>query len=110
MTDKQLELLKKQSRYYGIHKDLTPEEKEIHDRISCIDTINSCIAYCSRNLDCIVRNDYMQRHVDKLGLDTVTRLAQGQLNDIVGVKYCVYTDSEGCSYNSIVWKEDNSND
>ena len=110
MNDKQLEQLKKQSRYYGIHKDLTPEEKEIHDRISCIETINSCIAYCSCNLDHIVRNDYMQRHVDKLGLDAVTRLVQGQLNDVVGVKYCVYEDSEGCSYNSIVWKEDKDND
>ena len=110
MTRKQLEKLKDQSRYYGIHKDLTPEEKEIHDRISCIETINSCIAYYSRNLESIMRNDYMKGHVDKLGLDIVARLVQGQLNDVVGVQYCVYEDSEGCSYNNIVWKDDKDND
>lgn len=106
MNDKQLEQLKKQSRYYGIYKDLTPEEKEIHDRINCMETINSCIAYSSRNFESIMRNNYMQRHIDKLGLDVVARLVQGQLNDVIGVQYCVYEDSEGCSYNSIIWRDD----
>ena len=110
MTHKQLEQLKKSSRYYGIVTDRTPEEKEIYDRISCIETINSCIAYCSRNLESIMRNDYMQRHIDKLGLDVVARLVQGQLNDVLCIQHCVYTDSEGCSYNSIIWKEDKDNE
>ena len=110
MTDKQLKQLIDSSRYYGIHKDLTPEEKEAHNRISCIETINSCIAYCSRDLSSIMRNDYMQRHINKLGPDVVTRLVQGQLNDVLCVQHCVYTDSEMCSYNSIIWKEDKDNE
>jgi hypothetical protein len=110
MTDKELKRLIDQSRYYGIHKDLTPEEKEMHSKISCVETINSCIAYCSRNFESIMSNSYMQRHIDKLGLDVVARLVQGQLNDVIDVQYCVYEDSEGCSYNSIIWKEDKDND
>ena len=110
MTHKQLEQFKNESRYYGIHTDLSPEEKEAHSRINCIETINSCIAYCSRNFASIMSNDYMQRHIDKLGPDVVARLVQGQLNDVVGVQYCVYEDSEGCSYNSIIWKEDKDNE
>ena len=110
MTYKQLKQLIDSSRYYGIHADLTPEEKEAHSRISCIETINSCIAYCSRNLASIMSNDYMQRHIDRLGPDVVARLVQGQLNDVLYVQSCVYTDSEGCSYNSIIWKEDKDNE
>lgn len=106
MTHKQLEQFKKQSRYYGIYNDLTPEEKEAHSRINCIETINSCIAYTSRNFASIMSNSYMQRHIDKLGTDVVERLVQGQLDDVIGVQYRVYEDDEGCSYNSIIWKED----
>ena len=106
MTRKQLEQLKQQSRYYGIITDRTPEEKELRDKIDCIETINSCIAYSSRNLASIMSNDYMQRHIDKLWPDVVARLVQCQLNDVIGVQQCVYEDSEGCSYNSIIWKED----
>lgn len=110
MTDKQLEQFKKQSRYYGIYKDLTPEEKEAHSIINCIETINSCIAYNSRNFASIMSNSYMQRHIDKLGQDVVARLVQGQLDDVIGVQYCVYEDREGCSYNSIIWREDKDNE
>ena len=106
MTRKQLEQLKQQARYYGFITDRTPEEKELRDQIDCIEMINSCIAYSSRNLASIMSNDYMQSHIDKLGTDVVARLVQGQLNDVVCVQYCVYEDSEGCSYNSIIWKED----
>lgn len=105
MTDTQLEQYKKVYRYYGIHTDLTPEEKEVHKRISCINMINSIIAYEGLDMDYILSNKYMADHLEGLGLLTVMELAQAQIDDVAYIKHGVYTDSEGCSYNSIVWKE-----
>lgn len=105
MTDTQLEHYKRAHRYYGIHTDLTPEEKEVHKRISCIEMINSIIAYHGLEMDYILSNRYMADHLEELGLLTVMELAQAQIDEVAYIKHDVFTDSEGCSYNSIVWKD-----
>lgn len=105
MTDKQLEHLKRASRRYGIHTDLTDEEKAIHKKTWCIDMINSVIAYDGCKMEYILNNKYMQDYINELGVETVKELAQAQIDDVLYVKHNVYTDSEGCSYNSIVWRE-----
>lgn len=105
MIDSQLEQLKRTCRYYGIHTDLTPEEKKLHKKIYCIDMINSILAYNGLDIDNVLSNRYMAEYIEELGLLTVMELAQAQIDDIAYIKHGVYTDSEGCSYNSIVWKD-----
>ena len=120
MTDKQLELAERELRAKGYgwidgkyHK---PPKKYamLQKEFSCIRMINSLLAYGCHGMtsaeevmqyeECSYYN-YLADYVGELGRDKVIALIQGQIDSIDCVKHCVYTDSEGCSYNSIVWRE-----
>ena len=125
MNDKQLDQAKKQLReemnalgYGWINGNYTkpPKEFELRSReFDCIDMINSILCYnCQGYTDAEAVMQYEEKayynyladYVKDLGRDKVVALIQGQIDSIAGVRNCVYTDSEGLSYNSIVWKEE----
>ena len=94
----------------------TPEQKRQYEKFSCISMINSVIAYdwykgqtAKELLDWEVNDNryhsYLKEYVNKLGYDEVLALMQGQLDDIESIERDVFTDGEGVSYNSIIWKE-----
>lgn len=123
MTDKQLEFVKKQlkeemnSLGYGwingtYHKP--PKEYFLRDReLWCIEMINSILAYnwFHQTAEEVMQmeershHNYLAEYVEMFGRDKVVALIQGQMDSIAGVKTNVFTDGEGVTYNSIVWKE-----
>lgn len=85
----------------------TKEEKKFR----CIEMINSILAYHYHDNAIYVlsreytkRHNYLEEYVDKLGEKKVLELIQNQIDDIERIEENVYTDCDGCSYNSIVWK------
>ena len=85
------------------------------EKLSCIDMINSILAYSCHG-ETIAENvlkyqessykNYLADYIAVLGRDTVRDLIQAQINDITRVKHCVYYDTESGYYNSIVWKDE----
>ena len=115
MTRKKLEELKKRTQYYGKCEDPTPEQVKTWAQISCIEMVNSILAYScppwgpaqkllKRDLN--DSHSYLRDHVNELGEEQVLQIIEEQINDISYVRRGVFTDSEGCSYNTIIWKED----
>lgn len=120
MTDKQLELSERELRAKGYgwvdgkyHK---PPKKYalLEKEFSCIRMINSLLAYGCHGMTSaeeVIQYEersyynYLADHVRELGRDRVLALIQGQIDSIDCVEFNVGTDSEGCSYNSIVWRE-----
>lgn len=91
-----------------------PTEYELRLReLSCIYMINSILAYQGAGMtdaEAVMQmeensyHNYLAEYVDVLGREKVVALIQAQIDDIDYVQRNVYTDCEGCSYNSIVWK------
>ena len=123
MNDKQFEQAKKQLRkemnaigcgwingnYIKPPKEYALREEEL----SCISMINSILCYRLRwetNAAIVLQEDlskkysYLSRYVESLGETRVIQLIQEQIDDIACIKDSVYTDGEGLTYNSIVWK------
>lgn len=48
---------------------------------------------------------YLEQYVKELGYDRVLSFMEETANEIDHIGYSVGTDSEGCSYNSIIWKQ-----
>lgn len=92
----------------------TPEQRREYEKLLCVEMINSVIAYdwyegqtAKRLLDWELNDryhSYLEEYVSKFGYDEVLALVQGQLDDIVYIERDVFTDNEGLSYNSIIWK------
>ena len=82
-------------------------------KLRCIDMINSILAYgCyGYTAEEVTRHEenkyhnYLKDYVDNLGRDVVVKLIQEQINSIQSIKTDVHTDSEGVTYNSIIWKQ-----
>lgn len=123
MNDKQLEQAKKELRQemnangYGWidGKWIKPPKRyELRSKeFDCIDMINSILAYqCSGYTDgeAVLKHEensyhnYLADHVKILGREKVIALIQRQIDSMVGVKYGVFADGEGVTYNSIIWK------
>ena len=120
MTDYELSQAKKelaeQMRKTSIGRGKpTPEQRRQYEKFLCIGMINSVIAYdwyegqTAKELLDWELNDryhsYLEEYVNKLGYDEVLALVQGQLADVKSIERDVFTDGEGVSYNSIIWKD-----
>lgn len=88
--------------------------KRRYDYKSAWKMIGSVLAYNWQNgqsakelLDWELNNryhSYLKEYVDKLGYDTILNLTQQEMDDIAYIKRAVFTDSDGLTYNSIVYK------
>lgn len=125
MNDKQFEQAKEQ-----LHKEMNaigcgwingnyikpPKEYALRsEELSCISIINSILCYRLRwekNAAIVLQEDlskkysYLSKYVDAFGEAKVTQLIQNQIDDIACIKNSVFTDGEGLTYNSIVWKNE----
>lgn len=125
MNDKQFEQAKKQLRedmraigcgwingnYIKPPKEYALREEEL----SCISMINSILCYRLKwetNAAIVLQEDlskkysYLSKYVDSLDEAKVIQLIQNQIDDIAYIKNSVFTDGEGLTYNSIVWKNE----
>jgi hypothetical protein len=108
MTDKQIEQAKKTLPKWEAGKKTiyTPEQEQLKNELWCREMINSILCYDGpRN---IMSNRYLYDYIKKLGIDTVQRLCDEQIEDFnkAVVRRNVCTDSEGVSYNSIIWADE----
>lgn len=125
MTDKQLNQAKKALReemnakgYGWINGNYIkpPKKYYLRDReIWCIEMINSILAYQGAgmtNAEEVMQMEerayynYLAEYVEVFGRDKVVALIQGQIDSMSHVKSAVFTDSEGLTYNAIIWKDE----
>ena len=125
MTDRQLDqarvALREEMNAHGYGyingKHIKPPKKyELRSKeLDCISMINSILAYQGAGMtdaEAVMQMEerayynYLADYVKLLGRDKVVALIQGQINSIERVRHGVYRDSEGCTYNSIVWKNE----
>lgn len=119
MTDTELEREKQKLRDSGgsMWKG-TEEQRRQGTKLWCIEMINSIIAYTYcygfpagfTGEDFLKAEEkrhynYLEKYVEKLGRFEVSKLIEEQMNDVSKIQRGVFTDNEGCSYNSIVWKQ-----
>lgn len=109
MTDKQIK-----QAYATIpqYPERNEEQQKLYDELSCRDMINSCLVYGeSYNFYKPETGEfgmYAQRHIKTLGINTVIRLYNEQCEDFAKaiVKKNVHQDSEGVTYNSVIWEDE----
>lgn len=124
MTDKQFEQKKKELReemneqgfgWINGNYIKPPEEYKLRkEELSCISMINSILAYGGFGFDAetVMEHEerayynYLAEYVKIFGRKKVVELIQGQIDSIKGIESNVYTDSEGCTYNSIIWVDE----
>ena len=122
MTDKQFKQKEKELRE-EMHKMgvgwidgkyiAPPEEYQLREKeLSCINMINSILCYQCKgytNANDVLEYEekspynYLSEYVKILGRKKVLGLIQEQIDSIKGIENNVFTDSEGLSYNSIIW-------
>lgn len=93
-----------------------PTEYEMMSKkLSCIDMINSILCYnCNgyKDAEKVMEHEersyhnYLAEYVTLFGRNNVIALIQEQINSIADVKCGVHTDSEGVTYNAIIWKNE----
>ncbi len=120
MNDFELEMEKKKLANAGcgwkngICYKGTPEQEVRKRELSCIEMINSILAYDCRGYSVakdVLEHEknsyynYLEDYITELGEDRVLELIQGQIDSVDTVNVDVMYDSEGVSYNSIKWKE-----
>lgn len=105
MTRKEIERAWKPLRDKGFGAKLTPEEKKLMSELNCREMINSCLIYGEMSS---FDTRYGVQYRVELGERRVSELVYEQEQDFkkAVVRRNVHTDSEGCSYNSIVWADE----
>lgn len=90
-----------------------PEEYRLRkEELSCISMIDSILAYGGFGFTAeqVMKNqerayhNYLDQYVKLLGRTKVVELIQGQIDSISSISHGVFTDGEGCTYNSINYK------
>lgn len=78
---------------------------------NCYEMAESLFAYGYASLDKpedVLDSRYMEDYVKEFGADKVVEIAREVANSIAHIEYDVFTDGEGCSYNSVKYKNDSS--
>ncbi|MCD7794703.1 MAG: hypothetical protein LUC96_10365 [Alistipes sp.] len=111
MTEKQIEAAIK--ALPRLLEPRTPAQSRQLEELSCREMINSCLIYHSARYDFYDPKTkefgrYAKDYVESLGEETVVRLYNEQAEDFSKaiVRHGVYTDSEGCTYNSCTWADE----
>lgn len=118
MIDVEIDALKREIREARANASKSSDELKImHEKIFCIEMINSIIAYSYQSGfpkgftgEEFIKNEeykyhnYLADYIKSLGRQVVVQLIEAQMADVASVKSCVFIDDEGLSYNSIVWK------
>ena len=94
-------------------KDTADKYYRYSRETSCIDMLHSILTYSDPEtwtVDNILKDHYMQQYIKELGKDTVAKLIQHEIDEYqdATIDYNSYTDSEGLSYNSVRFRDDES--
>ena len=117
MNSKKIEDLKSLLRSKN---SLTDTEKELEIELELREMIMSCLIYggdiytsvCINMVSDYYHKPYADKYIDLLGEEKVKEIYNDQKNYFetkCKVNYNVYTDYEGCTYNSLVEEEQEKN-
>lgn len=127
MTRKQLEEIRNKlyEKYYGdecripanLKMPISDEDKRTFTELNCIEMINSCLIYGDDPFRVIHKwwyghgycdKSYMSEYEEILGKERVKELVDQQREEFSHaiIKHGVYTDSEGCTYNSVIYADE----
>lgn len=100
--------------YFGGFRVQPPEEYRLRkEELNCISMIDSILCYNCRgwqDAESVLKyeetsyHNYLADYVKLFGRDKVLELIQGQIDSIESISVGVFTDDEGCTYNSINYK------
>ena len=108
MTRKERRDLREKYLYINERKNWNKKQKQLDAELCCMEMIDSIICYGAKNidLDSILNDRYMKTYIEELGVEKAKELIQGQLDEKPIIKHNVYTDCEGLTYNSMVYKDE----
>ena len=120
MTRKEIEAMQRSLPPRLDWANWTEEQKKLDAELSCREMINSCLCYGTISLCYGTMSHFWEektwgdgkpladRYVAKLGVTRVREICKEQEEDFARavVLRNVYTDSDGLSYNSIVWADE----
>ena len=115
MTRKEMEAVQSSLPRRMDWANWTEEQKKLDAELSCREMINSCLCYSGIESFWHVDpwrwgeyKSYAARHVAALGMERVKEIVKEQEEDFARavVLRNVHTDSEGCTYNSIRWADE----
>lgn len=92
-------------------KNWTEEQDRLYEELSCREMVNSCLCYGTLHNfwgENSYGVNYSADYIRKLGVERVKEIVREQEADFARavVLRNVFTDSEGLSYNSIVWADE----
>ena len=99
--------------YFGGNRVQPPEDYRLRsEELSCISMIDSILCYGGFGFTAeqVMKHEemspynYLAKYVELFGRDRVVELIQGQIDSIESINHGVFTDGEGCTYNSINYK------
>ena len=102
-------------------KNATPEQKMLERELAWREYVNSCLAYgqfgdviqdCKLSPKLYRWGTATTYHIgEELSIPRAIQIALEQKADFAKAKvlYNVYTDCEGCSYNSVIWHDEQEN-
>ena len=108
MTRKQIEMAESKLDIFN----LTEDEERTYQELRCREMINSIMIYHNikspYNETTHEFDKYLNTYVSSLGAERVLELVREQQADFAKaeVQVGVYTDHEGCTYNSCKWNDD----
>ena len=104
MTEKEIKQLRRDNPRFNKDKPLTELQKRLHRELDCREMINSCLCYWDKFFDW----RYELKYINELWEKRVIELYYEQLKDFEKstVIRWVFTDEEGCTYNSIKWRDE----
>ena len=115
MTDKQIKAAKKALPRLG---SMNEEQTKLHAELSCREMINSIMIYGNINSPYNEKEDKLDRYLEErwqnrssmfyVPRKRIIELVKEQQADFAKavVKSGVYTDYEGCTYNTCVWADE----
>ncbi len=106
MTDKQIQAARE--TLPSVYAQKTEEERKLERELFCREMINSILVYDGVKALDKEMDRYLLRYVKELSKDRVLELIKEQVADFEKaiVKRNVYTDWEGCTYNTCLWADE----
>ena len=106
MTDKQIQAARETLPSVYVQK--TEEERKLERELFCREMINSILIYNGVKALDEEMDRYLLRYVKELSKERVLELIKEQVADFEKaiVKRNVYTDWEGCTYNTCLWADE----
>ena len=106
MTRKERKEIKEKSLWITERKNWNKKQQKLDAELSCTEMIDSIICYGEKDFDKILNDRYLMSYIQELGIEKVKKLIKGQLDEKPYIIKGVYTDCDGLTYNTMIFKDE----